>query len=113
MNRPGSISVQGATSAAASSTGAKCGPSGPARNSCNGVSDIRLDPFQKLTRPPPPLARLKGVGKLLPPQIEDFFVHVFIVHVFSRGITSTSHPFEVGMPVPSVSPPINRQVGGP
>ncbi len=27
--------------------------------------------------------------------------------------TSTSQPLEVGMPVPSVSPPISLQVGGP
>jgi len=29
------------------------------------------------------------------------------------GITSTSQPFDVGMPVPPVSPPISLQVGGP
>jgi hypothetical protein len=32
---------------------------------------------------------------------------------FYRGTTSTSQPFEVGIPVPSVSPPIRRHVGGP
>src|SRR5262245_27675906 len=29
------------------------------------------------------------------------------------GSTSTSQPFEVGIPVPSVPPPMSRQVGGP
>ena len=27
--------------------------------------------------------------------------------------TSTSQPFDVGMPVPSVPPPMSRHVGGP
>ena len=92
MNLPGSISVQGATGSVVDSTGAKCGPSGLARNSCRGVSDIGCDLFQKLTTSPS--------GNQ--PSYER-----------GRGITSTSHPFDVGMPVPSVSPPISRQVGGP
>src|SRR5262245_58362423 len=29
------------------------------------------------------------------------------------GATSTSQPFDVGIPVPSVSEPMSRQVGGP
>jgi hypothetical protein len=31
----------------------------------------------------------------------------------STGSTSTSQPFDVGIPVPSVLPPMRRQVGGP
>ena len=36
-------------------------------------------------------------------------------HAFDyfTGSTSTSHPLDVGMPVPSVVCPISRQVGGP
>lgn len=29
------------------------------------------------------------------------------------GMTSTSHPFDIGIPVPSVLPPMSLQVGGP
>jgi len=88
MNRPGSISVQACTGPSVASGGVKCGPSGPARISCIGVSDIGFD-------------RLEWTQVPATPQVR------------SRGITSTISPFEVGIPVPSVSPPISRQEGGP
>lgn len=42
-------------------------------------------------------------------------LHRFSIYAIGsvRGSTSTSQPFDVGMPVPSVVWPINRQVGGP
>ena len=36
-----------------------------------------------------------------------------ICYHFGTGSTSTSQPFEVGIPVPSVLPPMSLQVGGP
>ena len=40
-------------------------------------------------------------------------VHGYLAQLVRTGSTSTSQPLEVGMPVPSVLPPISLQVGGP
>src|SRR5262249_45093737 len=44
--------------------------------------------------------------------VVELLRHVCISQ-FVQGTTSTSQPFDVGIPVPSVSPPISLHVGGP
>lgn len=88
MNRPVSTSVQAATSWPSPSC-VKCGPSEPASFSFIFIKSpglLSLVPFNPVGR-----RRCQAYS----------------------GMTSTSQPFDVGMPVPLVSPPISLQVGGP